>query len=253
MPPTVEQLGTSFYTLRLQIYCVDLEIHWAMKNKVLLSYLTHRLPVSRYPDVHSMHAARIVHGMAVNLANLASHLYTHPVLFISNCAHVLWEFVHKSYPHSWWMPVMKHIYESLTPTPIPSHCQIWMIETLTSPLFDMVLCAQVEKILKPLWIRLPRAVPCLFYGMDLLQRKGGLCGTALIKEICPIFLLNLDETKTSTSDRNPLLRCMTIPGSLVGGKIFLLKYAVCNYHCGAIHGHPALLSIGTLMTPGVWG
>ena len=118
VPLTVEQLGTSFYTLQLQIYCVNSEIHWAMKNKVLLSYLTPRLPVSRYPDVHSMHAARIVHGMAVNLANLASNLYTHPVLFISNCAHVVWEFLHKSYPHSWWMPVMKCIYASQTDLPM---------------------------------------------------------------------------------------------------------------------------------------
>ena len=78
-----------------------------MKNKVLLSCLTPRIPVSRYPDVHSLHAARIVHGMAVNLVNLASILHTHPALFISNCAHIVWEFLQKTYPLSWWMPVVR--------------------------------------------------------------------------------------------------------------------------------------------------
>ena len=59
-----------------------------------------------------------MHGMAVNLANLVSNLHTHPVLFISNCAHVVWEFLQKSYPHSWWMPVMRRIYLSQTDLPM---------------------------------------------------------------------------------------------------------------------------------------
>ena len=118
VPLTVEQLGTSFNTLQLQISCVGPEIHWGMKNKVLLSCLTPRIPVSRYPDVHSLHAARIVHGMAVNLVNLASILHTHPVLFISNCAHIVWEFLQKTYPLSWWMPVVRRAYSSYSDLPL---------------------------------------------------------------------------------------------------------------------------------------
>ena len=118
VPLTVEQLGTSFNTLQLQISCVGPEIHWGMKNKVLLSCLTPRIPVSRYPDVHSLHAARIVHGMAVNLVNLASILHTHPVLFVSNCAHIVWEFLQKTYPLSWWMPVVRRAYSSYSDLPL---------------------------------------------------------------------------------------------------------------------------------------
>ena len=143
VPLTVEQLGTSCNTLQLQISCVGPQIHWGIENKVILSCLTPRIPVSRYPDVHSLHAARIVHGMAVNLVHLAFNLHTHPLLFVSNCAHIVWEFLHKTYPLSWWMHVVPRAYCSYSDLPLTCHQFLdelpWVV-TLSAKILFIAIC-----------------------------------------------------------------------------------------------------------------
>ena len=60
VPLTLEQLGTNLTILQVHILCHDPHIHWALKNKVLLSYLTPRIPVTGFPDVVDLNAQRTI-------------------------------------------------------------------------------------------------------------------------------------------------------------------------------------------------
>ena len=118
-PWTMEQLGTSFTSLRFQILCVDLDTPWGLKNKCLLSHLTNRLPLSRYPAVDSMYAKRVVQGMLHNLMGLSSSLQTHPSIFISNLSPTVWEMQRNNYPTPWWWPKIHTTYRCLSQSSLP--------------------------------------------------------------------------------------------------------------------------------------
>ena len=107
---TVEQVGTCLTSLQFQIYCDGPHIHWGLKNKCLLSHLSTRLPLQRYPAPDSMYARRIVRGMLQNLVSLSQNLQTHPQLFLSNLSHTIWEMKKNLYPTSWWLPKVKSVY-----------------------------------------------------------------------------------------------------------------------------------------------
>ena len=119
VPLTVEQLGTSFTSLQFQILCVDSDIHWGLKNKCLLSHLTNRIPLSRYPAVNSMYAKRVIQGMLHNLLGLSSSLQTHPSIFLSNLSHTIWEMQRNHYPTSWWLPKVRTTYRCFSQSSLP--------------------------------------------------------------------------------------------------------------------------------------
>ena len=128
VPLTLEQLGTNLTILQVHILCNGPHIHWALKNKVLLSYLTPRIPVTRYPHTADLNAQRTVHGMSKNLTLLANQLQTQPLLFVSNCSHIVWEFLQKRYPTSWWLSVIKRSY-----TQFPATLPPWDVFLKTLP------------------------------------------------------------------------------------------------------------------------
>ena len=105
----VEQLGRSVTFLEVQIECRGCDIHYGLKNKVLLGHMTTQPTIKRYPHPGGDLASFTVRGMAHAFALKSLQIASSPAWVESNFAQSFWE-LSQLYPTSWWEELLRQQY-----------------------------------------------------------------------------------------------------------------------------------------------